>query len=188
MNIVLIGYRTTGKSTVGKHLAFKLNLPFFDTDTLVEENIKMPIADIVATHGWGFFRAGEKDAVQALEKQKACIIATGGGVVLDKDNVASLKKNGFVVWLNAPFNDIISRLNNKRPDGVVRPQFTDWNIVEETIKMVNERDTLYKQAADYTVETAQKSIVEVGEEIYQHLVETGMLINILKNKKLSDIN
>ena len=92
MNIVLIGYRTTGKSTVGKHLAFKLNLPFFDTDTLVEENIKMPIADIVATHGWGFFRAGEKDAVQALEKQKACIIATGGGVVLDKDNVASLKK------------------------------------------------------------------------------------------------
>ncbi|MDX9816311.1 MAG: hypothetical protein RBT06_05175, partial [Smithellaceae bacterium] len=81
-----------------------------------------------------------------------------------------------------------SRLNNKRPDGVVRPQFTDWNIVEETIQMVNERDTLYKQAADYTVETAQKSIVEVGEEIYQHLVETGMLINILKNKKLSDIN
>jgi shikimate kinase len=71
---------------------------------------------------------------------------------------------------------------------VVRPQFTDWNIVEETIQMVNERDTLYKQAADYTVETAQKSIVEVGEEIYQHLVETGMLINILKNKKLSDIN
>ncbi len=179
MNVVLIGYRATGKSTVGKHLAFKLNVPFFDTDALVE----MSIADIVAAQGWDFFRAREKEAVKSLEKQSACVISTGGGVVLDQENIASLKKNGYLIWLNAPLNDIVARLDNKRLGAAIRPQFTDWNIVEETIKMVNERYPIYEQTADYTVETTNKSIVKVGEEIYQHLVETGKFINIMKNKK-----
>lgn len=183
MNVVLIGYRATGKSTVGRHLAFKLSLPFFDTDALVEKRLKTTIAEIVAAHGWDFFRAREKEAVQSLENQPACVISTGGGVVLDSENVAYLKKNGFLVWLNAPLNDIVARLNNKRPGTVIRPQFTDWNIVEETIKIVNERYPLYEQAADFTVETANKSIVEVGEEIYRHLVESGKLIDIMKRKK-----
>ncbi|HDQ04686.1 MAG TPA: shikimate kinase [Deltaproteobacteria bacterium] len=180
MNVVLIGYRATGKSTVGKHVAFKLNLPFFDTDTLVEKKVGMSIADIVAKHGWDFFRAREKETVQSLENQSACVISTGGGVVLDEENISSLKKNGFLVWLNAPLNNIVSRLNGERPEAVIRPQFTDWNIVEETIKMVNERYPLYEKAADYTVETANKNIVKVGEDIYQYLVESGKLIMILK--------
>lgn len=180
MNIVLIGYRATGKSTAGKHLAFKLNLPFFDTDALVEKKLKMSIAEIVAAQGWDFFRAWEKEAVLSLENQPACVISTGGGVVLDQENVASLKKNGYLIWLNTPLNDIVARLNNKRPGATIRPQFTDWNIVEETIKMVNERYPLYEQAADYTVETANKSIVKVGDEIYQHLVETGKLLSVMK--------
>lgn len=180
MNIVLIGYRATGKSTAGKHLAFKLNLPFFDTDALVEKKLKMSIAEIVAAQGWDFFRDREKEAVLSLKKQPACVISTGGGVVLDQENVASLKKNGYLIWLNTPLNDIVARLNNKRPGATIRPQFTDWNIVEETIKMVNERYPLYEQAADYTVETANKSIVKVGDEIYQHLVETGKLLSVMK--------
>ncbi len=185
MNLVLIGYRATGKSTVGKHLALKMNVRFFDTDALVEKKAGMPISDIVAEHGWDFFRAREKEAVRELEEQTGDVISTGGGVVLDQDNVDSLKKNGFLVWLNAPLNDIVTRLNTKRPGAIIRPQFTNWNIVEETIGMVNERYPLYKQAADYTIETANKNIVKVGEEIYQYLVESGKLIKILKKQKNS---
>ena len=180
MNLVLIGYRATGKSTVGKHLALKMNLRFFDTDALVEKKAGMPIAGIIAKHGWDFFRAREKEAVRELEEQTGAVISTGGGVVLDQENVASLKKNGFLVWLNAPLNDIITRLNTKRTGAIIRPQFTDWDIVEETIKTVNERYPLYEKAADYTVETANKNIVKVGEDIYQYLVESGKLIKILK--------
>ncbi|OGP66478.1 MAG: hypothetical protein A2W27_04470 [Deltaproteobacteria bacterium RBG_16_44_11] len=181
MNLILIGYRATGKTTVGKRLSLTLNIPFIDTDLLVEEKMKMSIKEIVELHGWDFFRAREKEAVQSLEKQAACVIATGGGVVLDQKNVASLKRNGFVVWLNAPLHDIISRLNNKRPGAVIRPQFTDWNIVEETVTMVNQRYPLYEQAADYTVETENKSITQVAEEIYQYLVESGKLVKVDKN-------
>ncbi len=182
MNLVLIGYRATGKSTVGKHLALKMNVRFFDTDKVVEKKAGMSIADIVTKHGWDFFRAREKEAVRELEEQTGAIISTGGGVVLDQENVDSLKKNGFLVWLNAPLNDIITRLNTKRPGTIIRPQFTDWDIVEETTNMVNERYPLYEQAADYTVETASKNIVKVGEEIYQYLAESGKLIKILKKQ------
>ena len=183
MNVILIGYRATGKSTVGKRLSFTLNIPYIDTDLLVEENTKMPIKEIVELHGWDFFRSKEKEAVQKLEKEASCVIATGGGVVLDKENVESLKRQGVVVWLNTPLNDIISRLDNRAPGTVIRPQFTDWNIAEETVYMVNQRYPLYEQAADHTVNTENKSVMQVAEEIYQYLVESGKLIKIIKNKK-----
>ena len=67
MNVILIGYRATGKSTVGKRLSFTLNIPYIDTDLLVEENTKMPIKEIVELHGWDFFRSKEKEAVQKLD-------------------------------------------------------------------------------------------------------------------------
>ena len=183
MNVILIGYRATGKSTVGNRLSFTLNIPLIDTDLLVEENMKMPIKEIVELHGWDFFRSKEKEAVQMLEKEGSCVIATGGGVVLDKENVALLKRQGVVVWLNTPLNDIISRLDNRAPGAVIRPQFTDWNIAEETVYMVKQRNPLYEQAADHTVKTENKSTTQVAEEIYQYLVESGKLIKIIKNKK-----
>jgi shikimate kinase len=121
--------------------------------------------------------------VQKLEKERPCVIATGGGVVLDKENVESLKRQGVIIWLNAPLNDIISRLDNKTPGAIIRPQFTDRDIVEETMYMINQRFPLYEQAADYTVNTENKSIMQVADEIYQYLVESGKLIKIIKNKK-----
>jgi len=183
MKVILIGYRATGKSTVGTLLSAKLKIPFRDTDTLVEENMKMPIKKIVALHGWDFFRNKEKEAVLTLTQEGACVIATGGGVVLDKENVDLLSQAGVIVWLNAPLHDIISRLNNNIPGAVLRPQLTDWNIVQETIYLMEQRFPLYENAANHTVETANKSPLQVAEEIYQYLVESGKLIKIIKSKK-----
>lgn len=183
MKVILIGYRATGKSTIGALLSAKLKIPFRDTDTLVEENMKMPIKEIVALHGWDFFRAKEKEVILTLAQEGACVTATGGGVVLDKENVDLLSQAGVIIWLNAPLHDIISRLNNNTPGAAVRPQFTDWNIVQETIYLMQQRFPLYENAANYTVETANKSPREVAEEIYQYLVESGNLIKIIKSKK-----
>jgi shikimate kinase len=145
--------------------------------------MEMPVKEIVALHGWDFFRNKEKEAILTLTQEGACVIATGGGVVLDKENVDLLSQAGVIIWLNAPLHDIISRLNNNTPGASVRPQFTDWDIVQETIYLMKQRFPLYENAANHTVETANKSPLQVTEEIYQYLVESGNLIKIIKNKK-----
>jgi len=182
MKVILIGYRATGKSMVGKLLSAKLKIPFIDTDLIVENNMVMTIKEIVAHHGWDFFRTKEKEAVLTLAQVGACVIATGGGVVLAKENMVLLKQAGVIVWLNAPLHDIISRLSKDAPGAAIRPQFTDWNIVQETIDTMKQRIPLYEKAADYTVDTADKSAADVATEIYQYLLKSGNLAKIDKSK------
>ncbi len=174
MNVVLIGYRACGKSTVGKLLAEKLKIAFLDTDLLIEENLGMPIKEIVAGHGWDYFRAREKEAVQKLVQRNDCVIATGGGVVLDEENVELLKKIGIVVWLNAPIADIIERLQEDAKTENLRPQFTNGNLACETAMVLEKRIPLYQKAADYVLNTAGKSALQAVDEICAYLLESGV--------------
>ena len=87
MNVVLIGYRATGKSTVGRILAAKLKIVFWDTDALVEKSMAMPIKEIVALHGWAFFRAKVRETIEYLTQKEDGVIATGGGVGLFREKV-----------------------------------------------------------------------------------------------------
>jgi len=165
MKIVLVGYRATGKSTVGRLLAAKLKIPFWDTDLLVEESLGVPIKEIIAVNGWEFFRAREKEALQKLAQEAAGVIATGGGIVLASENMDLLKRMGVVVWFNAPLEDIIDRLQNDAQIDARRPQFTDGNLVQETVDTLRRRIPLYEKAADFTVYTGGKSTEQVAEEI-----------------------
>ncbi|KQC07926.1 MAG: hypothetical protein APR62_05635 [Smithella sp. SDB] len=183
MNVVLIGYRATGKSTVGRILSDKLKIPFCDTDSLVESKMEMPIKEIVAFYGWDFFRLKEKETIKNLTQNKSRIIATGGGVVLDQENVKLLEQTGVIIWLNAPVKDIVDRLNKDAQNEAVRPQFTSGNISEETVAIMNQRHRLYDNAADYKVNTLGKKAVQVAEEIYQYLLKSGNLSKINKGKK-----
>ena len=171
MNVVLIGYRACGKSTVGKLLADRLKIAFLDTDLLIEENLGMSIKEIVASRGWSCFRAKEKEAVQKLAQKNDCVIATGGGVVLDEENIELLKKIGVVVWLNAPTADIIERLQEDAKTENLRPQFTDGNLAEETAMVLEQRIPLYQKAADYALDTAGKTASQVVDEICSYLLQ-----------------
>lgn len=185
MKVILIGYRATGKTTVGMLLASKLRIPFFDTDLLVEEKLSMPIKEIVAGRGWNYFRAREKEAIQILSQKSACVAATGGGIVLARENVESLKQMGVVIWLDAPLQDIIKRLQEDAQNGARRPQFTDGSLIQETIKMLKQRIPLYEKAADFSLDTSGKSAAQVAEDIYQHLLESGNLEKINKSRNAS---
>jgi shikimate kinase len=189
MKIALIGYRATGKSTVGRILATKLKIAFWDTDAMIEKNMAIPIKEIVALHGWDFFRAKEKETIKFLTQKEDCVIATGGGVVLFRENIDLLKQNvdllkqaGVIIWLNAPLQDIIERLKKDAEKEETRPQFTPGNIVQETIDIMRQRLPLYESAADYIVDTLNKNPEQVGEEIYQYLLKSGILDKIKKNK------
>jgi shikimate kinase len=188
MKVVLIGYRATGKSTVGRILADKLKIAFWDTDAMIERSMEMPIKEIVALEGWDFFRAKEKETIKLLTQKEDCVIATGGGVVLFRENIDLLKQNmdllkksGVIIWLNAPLHDIIERLKQDAQNEATRPQFTSGNIIQETIDIMRQRLPLYEREADYTVDTLNKTPEQITEEIYRYLLKSGKLSEINKS-------
>ncbi len=169
MKVILIGYRACGKTTVGKLLAAKLKITFWDTDMLVEESLGMPIKEIVARCGWNYFRDREKDAISRLAQEGACVVATGGGAVLSEENVDLLKKMGVIVWLSAPLADVVERLAADAESQGTRPQFTADSLAEETAKVLQQRIPLYEKAADYSLDTSGKSASQVAEDILKYL-------------------
>ncbi len=185
MKVILIGYRATGKSTVGRLLSKRLKIPFADTDQMIEETEGLPIKDLVAQDGWSAFRKKEKEAVGSLLEKGLCVVATGGGVILSAENRALLKKLGVVVYLKASSHDILERLTRDAQDEQTRPQFTSGNLADETVAVLSERMPLYESTADFTVDTEGKSVVRVANEIYEYLLETGAVAGINKAKKRS---
>ncbi|MEN6469011.1 MAG: shikimate kinase [Smithella sp.] len=184
MKVILIGYRATGKSTVGLLLSKKLKIPFVDTDRLIEAAAGMPIKEIVAQEGWAKFRERETEAVASLDRRKVCVVATGGGAILASHNRDLLKKMGVLVWLKAPLADMVERLERDAGHEQLRPKLTSENLAAETLAVLKERMPVYESVADFTVDTKDQSVVQVADSIYQCLLEAGHVfeINKLKNK------
>ena len=95
MNLVLIGLRGTGKSTVGRILSMRLKWPFHDTDAIVQDRSGLTIRELFEQKGEPEFRRLESEVVQEFAKLDAAVIATGGGAILNETNVAALRANGF---------------------------------------------------------------------------------------------
>jgi len=157
MNIVLIGFRGVGKSTIGKILSKKTGMKFISTDDEIE-NTYGKISEIVKNKGWGYFREIEKKIVKKNENIDNAIIATGGGTVMDKENVKILKKNGKFFLLTATKEEIAKRIKDSN-----RPPLTSGE--NEIEKILNERMPVYLSIADYVIDTTEKTPEYVAEEI-----------------------
>ena len=164
MNIVLIGYRATGKSTVGSKLAAHLRRKFVDTDDLLEER-HGTIEDIVKTYGWDHFRHLEKRVIQEISSQSDLVIAPGGGFVLDIDNVMALKKNGFIIWLKAGPQVVQARMMKDPQTLVQRPPLTGKGILQEIEEVMASRAPFYEQAAEAQLDTSTMDVAKVVEEV-----------------------
>ena len=130
-NLVLIGYRATGKTSVGARLAEALHCPFVDLDQVLVREAGRSVADIVAQDGWDEFRRLEKELVARYRDTRGLVLATGGGVILDPDNVAALRKNGILIWLTAEPAAIQARLAQDQPRDANRPSLTGADTVQE---------------------------------------------------------
>jgi shikimate kinase len=166
MNIVLIGYRGTGKSSVGQLLAERLGRRLVSTDADVVRRAGRSIPEIVAQSGWDHFRDLESDVCRELAGQDGLVIDTGGGAVLRQQNVAALKTNGRLVWLRAEVPTIVARIggDNQRPSLTGTKSFTD-----EVEDVLRERTPIYAAAADRTVATDGRSIADLAEAILAQL-------------------
>ena len=106
-NIVLVGMPACGKSTVGAILAETMGKRLIDTDTYNVEKNGMPIPEIFAKYGEPYFRKLEHEAIEELSAQSGCVIATGGGAVLDPQNVHALRRNGRIYFLDRPIEELL---------------------------------------------------------------------------------
>ena len=145
----------------------------------------MPIKALVARHGWETFREKETEAIASLCDGKLCVVATGGGALLSAINRELLKNMGTLIYLKTPLPDIVERLKQDAQAEQVRPRFTSGNLIEETIAALKERIPIYESTADFTVDTNGKNIARVSDDIYQHLLEAGIVSDINKTKKES---
>lgn len=166
MKLVLIGLRGTGKSTVGKLLAEQLKRPFFDTDELVQERANLTIRQIFETEGEPSFRQRETAVVRELAQQADAVIATGGGAILNAENVRVLREDGFVVHLSADPSELWRRISQDVSSHANRPPLVAGSSgPEELRKLMLARASHYSQARDVEVGVQDRSPQEVVEKV-----------------------
>ncbi len=165
MNIVLIGYRAAGKTTVGRKLSASLGRIFVDTDDLIEERQGTQIGEIVRFHGWDYFRAIEKKIVSDVSNHNNLVIAAGGGVVLEPENVKALKRNGFIVWLKADAQVLYHRMAKDLRTVTGRPSLTGKGALEEIKEVLALREGFYQNASEAQVDTSALHVERVVEAV-----------------------
>ncbi len=158
-HIWLIGMMGSGKSTVGRLLADRLNCPFYDTDADVEEESGTTVAEVFEDAGERTFRDLERTTIAEVAALPSGVVATGGGVVLDHRNVEAMKSSGTIVLLAADIEVIASRVDGSNQ----RPLLADGgDLALRTI--ADERDGVYRAAADAVVD-ASGSIDDVTNAV-----------------------
>jgi len=168
MNLVLIGYRGTGKSTVAKLLSEKLAMEVVSLDQEITRRAGRSIPEIVAAHGWPHFRDLESEVTKDFSARNDIIIDAGGGVILRPENVENLRRGGMLFWLRASVPVIVARIQG----GTDRPPLTAGkSFTEEVEDVLRERTPLYAAAAHHQVDTDALTAEQVAAEIarvYRH--------------------
>ncbi len=162
MNLVLIGYRGTSKTIVGRQLAERLGMTYIGMDDEIVRRAGKSVPEIVEESGWEAFRDLESEVVSDGAARDGCILDTGGGAILRDENVANLRRTGVVFWLQASVPDIVGRIggDDQRPSLTGTKSFT-----EEVEEVLAERTPKYAAAADEAVNTSALSIEERVEHI-----------------------
>jgi shikimate kinase len=169
MKLFLVGYRCTGKSTIGRRLACELQIPFQDTDEMVRQIENRSIEQIVSTQGWEAFRQHEQQMLQKTLALEAAVISTGGGIVLNPDNRKWMRSNGFCIWLSASENVILQRLSTDVKTRETRPRLSELDLLEETRQIMHDRLPLYEQVHHLKIDTGEKSVDECVNTICRRL-------------------
>ncbi|MCM8792487.1 MAG: shikimate kinase [Candidatus Omnitrophica bacterium] len=161
-NIYLVGFMGTGKTTVGKALAHRKKWSFIDLDELIELKERKRIVDIFAQEGEVYFRRREKEVLKEVAKENNFVVACGGGIVLDEENIKIMKETGIVICLTARVDVIL-----KRTTGFTsRPLLNTSNPKERIEELLKKRAPFYARI-EKTVDTSNLSVEKVVEKIIE---------------------
>lgn len=159
-NIVIVGFMGSGKTSVGTYLSTILSMEYVDVDHMIEKEQGTSISNIFEAKGEEYFRELETQKVKSLEVNRSTVISCGGGVVLNNDNVTSLKKNGKIILLTASPETIYNRLKEDSSRPLLKSKTKD-----QIVELLEKRKILYENCADVVINTDNKSIEDICNEI-----------------------
>jgi len=165
MNLVLIGYRATGKTTLARLLAERLGWDWVDADVEIERRAGKSIARIFAEDGEPAFRDLEAQVVADLCRSDRLVLAAGGGAPMREENRRRMRAAGQVVWLMARPETILARMCADQSTAARRPSLTDKSPLEEIVHLLEKRQPVYAATAHLRVDTEGKSPDQLVEEI-----------------------
>src|ERR1700744_6272040 len=139
-SIVLVGMMGAGKSSIGRRVASRLNIPFLDADTEIQKGAGMGIADIFARHGEGDFRSGEARVIARLLDGGPQVLATGGGAVMNTDTRDAIKTRGISIWWTAEVDVLMRRIHKRRHE---RPMLQAEDPAARLRELLVEREPVY---------------------------------------------
>lgn len=165
MTITLIGYRATGKTTVGQELAARIGWEFIDTDHEIERVAEKTIAAIFQDDGEPVFRELERAEVRKALSRNSAVISTGGGSVMDPSSRKLMKQAGPVIWLTAEVATISARLQADTMSSQLRPALTEKGLVGEISAVLELRNPVYAETASFSVKTDGRDTGEIVDAI-----------------------
>ena len=167
-NIVLIGFMGAGKTTISDYLSTMFDMDIVEMDQVIAEREEMSISDIFATYGEEYFRDLETNLLIEMQSHKNAVISCGGGAALRERNVAEMKKNGRVVLLTATPETIYERVKDSND----RPVLNGRKNVKGISELMEQRREKYEAAADIVINTDDKTVLQICEELVQRLQES----------------
>ncbi len=172
-HVILIGFRGSGKSTVGPLLAERLGLPFIDADQQIAERAGKTITEIFASDGEQVFRDHERAVIAEVCNRDPHVIAVGGGAVLDDNNISAMRQAGVVVWLTGTANTLWKRIaaDSKSPNQ--RPDLSPDGGLAEVHKLLDARQPRYRAAADIEMDTEEIEPLEAADQLVRRLLPEG---------------
>lgn len=168
-NVVLIGYRGCGKSTVGRLLAERRGWPHIDTDQLIQQRLNRSIAEVFSCEGERFFREVESEVIAELAPTGPAVISVGGGAVVSEHNRKRLCGLGRIVWLRAPARELHRRITSDQESTATRPPLSDADPLAEINAILAARASYYEQLAEIQIDTADVQPERVATMIQQQL-------------------
>ena len=165
MKVVLVGMPGSGKSTVGRSLAHRMQLPFSDSDAVIEQRLGCTIRDYFDTHGEAAFRDVEEQVIDELTQGPALVLATGGGAVLRPGNRQRLHERGTVIYLRSSPEQLFKRLRHDTK----RPLLQVADPLQRLRDLYAERDPLYGECAHFVVDTHGFSLPMLVNRILMQL-------------------
>jgi len=165
MNLVLIGYRATGKTTLARLLAQRLQCDWIDADVEIERRAGKSIARMFAEDGEPAFRDLEAQVIAELCARERLVLAAGGGAPLRPESRQAMRAGGTVVWLQARPETVLQRMSGDATTLARRPSLTDKNPLDEIVHLLERREPIYRESAHLAIDTEGKTPEQIVAEI-----------------------